>query len=106
MLRNTQLTSLSGIEFLRRFSLHILPKSFVKIRYYGILSNRFCKQTAMYRKTKQDRNKETVQQRFERLTGFNVYLCPYCKKGHMRIIKVPPAGMVQKEGKVICGLGA
>jgi hypothetical protein len=27
-------------EFLRRFSLHILPPRFVKIRSYGLLSNR------------------------------------------------------------------
>ena len=85
-----KLTTLTGIEFLRRFSMHILPKGFVKIRYYGMLSNRFCKQTAMYRKTKQDRSKETVQQRIERLTSFDVYQCPYCKKGHMHTIEVLP----------------
>ena len=85
-----KLTTLTGIEFLRRFSMHILPKGFVKIRYYGMLSNRFCKQTAMYKKPKQDRSKETVQQRIERLTGFDVYQCPYCKKGHMHTIEVLP----------------
>ncbi len=26
--------------FLRRLSLHVLPKGFIKIRHYGILSNR------------------------------------------------------------------
>lgn len=38
-----KLTRLSGIEFLRRFAMHILPKGFVKVRYYGILSNRYSK---------------------------------------------------------------
>jgi hypothetical protein len=95
-----KLTSLTGVEFLRRFSLHILPKGFVKIRYYGILSNRFCKQTAMYRKSKQERSNETVQQRLERLTGFDVYQCPYCKKGHMRIIKVLPR--IRSPGNLLC----
>jgi len=85
-----KLTTLTGVEFLRRFSMHILPKGFLKIRYYGILSNRFGKQTAMYRKSKENRSKETVQQRLKRLTGFDVYQCPYCKKGHMRTIKVLP----------------
>ena len=28
-------TTLSGVEFLRRFCMHILPKRFVKIRYYS-----------------------------------------------------------------------
>jgi hypothetical protein len=32
--------TLSGVEFLRRFLLHILPSSFVRIRYFGLLANR------------------------------------------------------------------
>ncbi len=31
--------TLNSMEFVRRFSLHILPKSFVRIRHYGILSS-------------------------------------------------------------------
>ncbi|NQY09366.1 MAG: transposase, partial [Flavobacteriales bacterium] len=27
-------------EFIRRFLLHVLPKAFCKIRYYGIIANR------------------------------------------------------------------
>ena len=34
-----QLLSLSDTEFIRRFSLHVLPKGFVRIRHYGILSS-------------------------------------------------------------------
>lgn len=33
-------TSLSGEEFIRRFLMHVLPKGFVRIRYYGLLSCR------------------------------------------------------------------
>ena len=32
---------LGAVEFLRRFFLHVLPRSFVRIRHYGLLSNRF-----------------------------------------------------------------
>jgi hypothetical protein len=32
--------TLSGVEFLRRFCLHILPRGLVRIRQYGLLSNR------------------------------------------------------------------
>lgn len=32
--------TLDAFEFIRRFLLHILPRSFVKIRHYGTLSNR------------------------------------------------------------------
>ena len=31
---------LEPMEFIRRFALHILPKGFVRIRHYGILSSR------------------------------------------------------------------
>jgi Putative transposase len=33
--------TLSATEFLRRFFLHVLPKSFVRIRHFGFLANRF-----------------------------------------------------------------
>lgn len=32
--------TLDGVEFLRRFLQHVLPKGFVKIRHYGLLANR------------------------------------------------------------------
>jgi hypothetical protein len=32
--------TLSGVEFLRRFCLHVLPRGLVRIRQYGLLSNR------------------------------------------------------------------
>jgi Putative transposase len=32
--------TLSAIEFVRRFLMHVLPSGFVRIRHYGILSNR------------------------------------------------------------------
>ena len=36
-------TKLSGVEFTRCWSLHILPKGFTKVRRYGTYSNRHCK---------------------------------------------------------------
>lgn len=33
--------TLDAVEFLRRFFLHVLPRGFVRIRHYGLLSNRF-----------------------------------------------------------------
>jgi hypothetical protein len=32
--------TLSGVEFIRRFLLHVLPTGFMKIRHYGFLANR------------------------------------------------------------------
>ena len=85
-----KVTKLSGVEFLRRFSMHILPKGFVKVRYFGILSNRFSKQLAMYRKIDTKPSDESPQQRIKRLTGFDVYQCPFCKKGKMQQVEIIP----------------
>jgi hypothetical protein len=38
--RGQQVMTLDGVEFLRRFLLHVLPSGFVRIRYYGLLANR------------------------------------------------------------------
>ena len=32
--------TVAAVEFIRRFLLHVLPSSFVKIRYYGFMANR------------------------------------------------------------------
>ena len=37
--------TLDAVEFLRRFFLHVLPKGFARIRRYGLLANRFRKQS-------------------------------------------------------------
>jgi hypothetical protein len=86
-----KIITLSGEEFLRRFCMHILPKHFVRIRYYGIMSS---KMKSMLKpdseKQQQKQIIETPQQRIKRLTGFDVYQCPFCKKGHMLIVEVLP----------------
>lgn len=38
-----RIMTLDAVEFLRRFFVHVLPKGFVRIRHYGLLSNRFRK---------------------------------------------------------------
>ena len=35
-----KLMTITGVEFIRRFLLHVLPKYFTKIKHYGLLSNR------------------------------------------------------------------
>jgi predicted RNA-binding Zn-ribbon protein involved in translation (DUF1610 family) len=37
----TKLCTLSALEFIRRFLQHILPRGFVKVRYYGLFSPRW-----------------------------------------------------------------
>jgi hypothetical protein len=38
--RGQQVMTLDGVEFLRRFLLHVLPTGFVRIRYFGWMANR------------------------------------------------------------------
>ncbi len=88
---------IEGVEFLRRFCLHVLPKGFVKIRRYGIynattkrsLKLEFVAKTITHIE-KQKQPKETAQQVLKRLTGFDAHKCPYCKKGTMHAISELP----------------
>jgi hypothetical protein len=81
--------TLSGVEFLRRFCQHILPHGFVKIRRYGIYSTRMRTLQKIHCPAKMTipvRAPETVPERIKRLLGFDVYLCPFCKKGRMHVL--------------------
>lgn len=88
---NQKLMTLTGVEFLRRFAMHILPKRFVKIRYFGILGSRYKKDVEPL-KTKPDiiQLTQTRQQRMVRLTGFDPCRCPLCKTGMMHAIETLP----------------
>lgn len=92
--------TLDGVEFLRRFCLHILPHRFVKIRRYGIYNHTTKRnlnvQFVPEEKPdidciiKQKQAPETSQERFARLTGFDVCLCSVCKIGRMiRVRELP-----------------
>jgi hypothetical protein len=84
-------TTLSGGEFLRRFCMHILPKRFVKIRYYGILSSKQKDRVkSLLAKKPEIKIKETRQERIVRLTGFDLRLCPVCKTGFMHTVELLP----------------
>ena len=88
---NEKLMTLGGVEFLRRFALHILPRGFVKIRYFGILTSAYRQQVESL-KTKPDifQLNETRQQRIVRLTGLNPCKCPKCKTGTMIPVEIIP----------------
>jgi hypothetical protein len=93
--------TLTAEEFIRRFIMHILPKKFVKIRHFGILSNRT--RTVKINKAKRFLN---VKKSFESLkgisrmtaadillkvSGINMLKCPCCSSGSMvRKTKVNP----------------
>ncbi|MBC8059909.1 MAG: IS91 family transposase [Clostridiaceae bacterium] len=89
-------------EFIRRFIMHILPTKFVKIRHYGILSNRSrvtklkrCKSILGVKKSSEslkNLSNLSVVELFLKITGIDILKCPCCTKGKMeRKRKVNPS---------------
>jgi hypothetical protein len=79
----SKVTTMSGVEFLRRFCQHILPYRFVKIRYYGICSSRF--RNTMLRKNSKlvIEVPESVAEQIKRIMNIDVNQCPFCRKGRL-----------------------
>lgn len=88
-------------EFIRRFLMHILPDKFVKIRHYGILSNRNrdtklkkCQKLAGVAFNITSISKLSSIELFHKLTGIDLNVCPCCTKGKMvRKGKVQPQNL-------------
>jgi Putative transposase len=85
-------------EFIRRFLLHVLPRGFQRIRYYGFLGNRARRQkVAQCRKllampappASLDKTKapNDYRDRYEALTGLSLRICPRCQDGQMLVIE-------------------
>lgn len=89
-------------EFIRRFLLHILPKGYVKIRYFGFLFHRDkMKMIALIRAqidpdgAYEEAAPENAREIMLRLAGFDITLCPKCEKGRMRhILKIEKGGRI------------
>ena len=82
---------LEAEEFIRRFLLHILPKGFRKIRYFGFLSPRYKTENIRLIRELMDKNSEeptlpedeSIEQMMLRLTDTDIKKCPKCEKGRM-----------------------
>ncbi|MBU3199232.1 IS91 family transposase [Clostridium estertheticum] len=79
-------------EFMRRFFMHVLPRKFIKIRHYGILSNRNrstklqkCKELtdAVQSKSENSYVKLSAAELLLKLTGIDINICSCCGKGKM-----------------------
>ena len=96
-------------EFIRRFMMHILPKSYVRIRYFGFLANKCkqknlacCRKALNYHPKPSGPVETTARAMMLYLTGEDLNRCPSCKIGTMHIsmqlpkmppINLPPAGI-------------
>jgi len=90
-----KLMSLDASEFIRRFLLHILPDGFMKIRHYGLLSNRnrkrklaLCRRVLGVPERQDSTKREPWQDLLTRITGVDPRICPYCGKGKMQLKEV------------------
>lgn len=81
--------TLDAMEFIRRFSLHILPKGFVRIRHYGILSSTSKKVTLPAIKA-QTPQSTPAKSEVRELKPFDPKICPCCKTATMITIELLP----------------
>ena len=95
-----KLLTLDVMEFIRRFLLHVLPDQFVKIRHYGLLSNRSrtrkllrCRKLlgVLTKEEAEESPKETWEDLLTRITGIDPRVCPFCGQGKMIPREVLPA---------------
>jgi hypothetical protein len=95
----TRRMTLSHVEFIRRFLLHVLPKGYQRIRYYGFLANCKRKQAlarcfeilqAKYKSAKTAlKEKSVVTERgllelLKKVYNIDLALCPQCRQSTLR----------------------
>lgn len=87
--------TLDNQEFIRRFLMHVLPKGYRKIRYYGFLNNRFKKKNLKILFSLQSKqpyaarfSKDTsALQVIKELWKVNSYCCPMCGSSMRSLMK-------------------
>ncbi|KAA1243956.1 transposase [Aquimarina sp. RZ0] len=76
-----ELLSLKTEEFIRRFSMHILPKGFVRIRHFGLLSS--TSKRLHLQKLLNQLGRPKIKVKTESLQHL---VCPKCKKGRLKTV--------------------
>lgn len=88
--------TVSAEEFIRRFLLHVPPKGFHRIRYYGFLGNRHrtqklarCREllSMPVPQPLDNQSEKDYRDRSEELTGVSLKQCPACHQGRMVIVE-------------------
>jgi hypothetical protein len=89
--------TIEAVEFIRRFLLHALPGGFVRIRHFGFLANRNKADNLARLRCLLDplpgmheAAEQTLREMMLMLTGIDLTICPYCKKGKMRLLAEIP----------------
>jgi len=103
----TGVMTIGASDFLQRFSTHILPVGFMKIRHYGILSSR--NKTGCIASVREQSGAAPVEkppkgrnwmETFEMIYGRHPKLCPCCQKGTMLVVETiePRYRIRQRDG--------
>jgi hypothetical protein len=96
-----QSLKLSHGEFIRRFAMHILPRGFVRIRHYGILSSTAkIKSIPIIRSQFPDYTVPPMDDA-RQTEPFQTGICPHCKTATMITIEIMPTrGPPQMKGSI------
>jgi len=97
--------TLTADEFIRRYLLHVLPKSYMRIRHFGFLANRNRKENIVWVQkllgvsidTGEKANQST-EEIMLKLTGKDISKCPRCKVGTMTFYQLIP-GFNKRAGR-------
>jgi hypothetical protein len=100
--------TLKAIEFIRRFLLHVLPAGFVRVRHYGFLANRVCREKlALCRAllgvgtAPEPVAAEPVSAPEGATEGQPAaHVCPVCGEGRMVIVETMRAVPINRRGRV------
>jgi hypothetical protein len=89
-----KIMKLEGVEFLRRFLMHVLPSGFMRIRHFGFLANcvrqvrvKLIRQLLRIKGGLPKSTAEVKLSKPEQQAG----LCPFCHQGHMQCVYQIPS---------------
>lgn len=97
--RQVRVMRLEAVEFMRRFLLHVLPSGFVRIRHYGLLANRRCKEHLQRCRQllagghgQAEASAAPNASSAQAPAGTPEARCPVCREGPLLVVaKIPPA---------------
>jgi hypothetical protein len=102
--------TITAVEFIRRFLLHSLPRSFVRIRHYGFLANRNRSENLnairelMGFSVHSEKEVASIEEMMLQLTGVDITVCPCCTKGKMQFFAQIPKGRARPPGHMTCSV--
>ena len=84
-LKKMKTMTLKGVEFVRRYVSHILPKGFMRVRHYGFLSN-CCRGKKLTLIQTQTQGNPPNKEDSVPTTCTHHWACPKCKQGELLLM--------------------